>query len=115
MVLVICHAPLPETQSARAGSRRAQFQLWIFSYTINGPPSKKWLSRLKMSPAGKSVPFVSSQTRPRSCLGLQHVGVHTADAAALDPKGARRAERQVQHASMHQWSAGVDRAHDRGG
>jgi hypothetical protein len=33
-------------KNARAVSRRAQFQLWIFSYTINRPPSKKWLSRL---------------------------------------------------------------------
>jgi len=27
--------------------RRAQFRLWIFSYTIWPQPSKKWLSRLK--------------------------------------------------------------------
>jgi hypothetical protein len=35
-----------ETQSARAASRRAQFQLWIFSYTILVGPSKKYVSRV---------------------------------------------------------------------
>jgi hypothetical protein len=30
-----------ETQNARAVSRRAQFQLWIFSYTILVGSSKK--------------------------------------------------------------------------
>jgi hypothetical protein len=35
-----------ETQSARAASRRAQFRLWIFSYTILVAPSKKRVSRV---------------------------------------------------------------------
>src|SRR6266436_5376695 len=35
-----------ETQSARSASRRAQFQLWIFSYTKWGGCSKKCLSTL---------------------------------------------------------------------
>jgi hypothetical protein len=33
-------------QSARSASRRAQFQLWIFSYTILVGPSKKYVSRV---------------------------------------------------------------------
>jgi hypothetical protein len=37
-----------ETQSARSASRRAQFQLWIFSYTIFVGPSKKCVSRVMM-------------------------------------------------------------------
>jgi len=36
----------PQTQSARAASRRAQFQLWIFSYTILVGPSKNYVSRV---------------------------------------------------------------------
>jgi hypothetical protein len=35
-----------ETESARAGSRRAQFQLWIFSYKILVGSSKKCVSRV---------------------------------------------------------------------
>jgi hypothetical protein len=38
--------PAAETQSARSASRRAQFQLWIFSYTILVGPSKKYVSRV---------------------------------------------------------------------
>jgi hypothetical protein len=34
------------TQNARSASRRAQFQLWIFSYTNLAAPSKKRLSRV---------------------------------------------------------------------
>jgi hypothetical protein len=37
-----------ETQSARSASRRAQFQLWIFSYTKLVASSKKRLSRVMM-------------------------------------------------------------------
>jgi hypothetical protein len=37
------------TKNARAGSRRAQFELWIFSYTIRRALSKKRLSRLLSS------------------------------------------------------------------
>ena len=33
-------------QNARAASRRAQFQLWIFSYTILVGPSKNYVSRV---------------------------------------------------------------------
>jgi hypothetical protein len=40
------HETAPETQSARAASRRAQFQLWIFSYTILVGSSKKRVSRV---------------------------------------------------------------------
>jgi hypothetical protein len=36
----------PQTQSARAASRRAQFQLWIFSYTILVGSSKRCVSRV---------------------------------------------------------------------
>jgi len=37
-------------------SRRAQFQLWIFSYTTRGRPSKKCLSRLLFALAQKFPP-----------------------------------------------------------
>ena len=37
---------LVKTQSARSASRRAQFQLWIFSYTAFRRSSKKRMSRL---------------------------------------------------------------------
>jgi len=40
------HDTAPETQSARAASRRAQFQLWIFSYTKLVGSSKKRVSRV---------------------------------------------------------------------
>src|ERR1700704_5335447 len=40
------HDTAPETQSARAASRRAQFQLWIFSYTKLVESSKKRVSRV---------------------------------------------------------------------
>jgi hypothetical protein len=36
-------------QNARAGFQRAQFELWIFSYTIRRQSSKKWLSRLMIA------------------------------------------------------------------
>src|SRR3977135_2406607 len=36
-------------QSDRSVSRRAHFQLWMFSYTARGRPSKKCLSRLMMA------------------------------------------------------------------
>jgi hypothetical protein len=36
-------------QSARAASRRAQFQLWIFSYTNSRRSSKKRASRLMIA------------------------------------------------------------------
>ena len=34
--------------------RRAQFRLWIFSYTIWPQSSKKWLSRLMICRVGKA-------------------------------------------------------------
>jgi len=97
-----------ETQNARAGFRRAQFQLWIFSCTIRRRSSKKWLSRLKI---GRGEPnrslHLGPTTTPRH-PGLQHLGVHAAEAAALEPKRARRPERQVEHASAHERPAVVD-------
>jgi hypothetical protein len=39
----------PEMQNARSASRRAQFQLWIFSYTIWRRSSKKRVSRLMIA------------------------------------------------------------------
>jgi hypothetical protein len=36
-------------QTPDAFERRAQFQLWIFSYTIRPRSSKKWLSRLMIA------------------------------------------------------------------
>src|ERR1700730_14068977 len=36
-----------KTQSARSASRRAQFQLWIFSYTFGARSSKNRVSRLR--------------------------------------------------------------------
>jgi hypothetical protein len=41
-----------KTQNARAASRRAQFQLWIFSYTNLVGSSKKRVSRLMIGPVG---------------------------------------------------------------
>ena len=46
MVLCSIRQKTAETQSARSASRRAQFQLWIFSYTILVAPSKKRVSRV---------------------------------------------------------------------
>jgi hypothetical protein len=37
----------PQGQNARSASRRAQFQLWIFSYTFRAWPSKNMMSRLR--------------------------------------------------------------------
>src|ERR1700687_1770241 len=42
----------PAHANARRFGRRAQFQLWIFSYHIAGWRSKKWLSRVKIGPGG---------------------------------------------------------------
>src|SRR5712672_1663627 len=55
--------------NARRGGRRAQFQLWIFSYTVWPRPSKKWVSRVMLSavPAPVLACIVLSQaTHPRS-------------------------------------------------
>jgi hypothetical protein len=41
-------------QTPGALGPRAQFQPWIFSYTVLARSSKKWLSRLKIEPAGHS-------------------------------------------------------------
>ena len=38
-----------ETQNARSASRRAQFQLWIFSYTILAGLSKNRVSRVMIA------------------------------------------------------------------
>ena len=48
MVLCSIREKTAETQSARSASRQAQFQLWIFSYTILAVPSKKLVSRVMM-------------------------------------------------------------------
>ena len=45
------HDTAAKTQSARAASRRAQFQLWIFSYTILVGSSKRCVSRVIIRPA----------------------------------------------------------------
>jgi hypothetical protein len=48
-----------ETQSARSASRRAQFQLWIFSYTKLVGPSKKYVSRVLIEPT--QIPRADAQ------------------------------------------------------
>jgi hypothetical protein len=48
MVFCSIRQKTAETQSARSASRRAQFQLWIFSYTKFVASSKKRLSRVMM-------------------------------------------------------------------
>jgi len=53
-----------ETQSARADSRRAQFRLWIFSYTILVRSSKKRASRLLLKLRGCRI----SKTHRRTSL-----------------------------------------------
>ena len=56
-------------QSARAASRRAQFQLWIFSYA-----TKRWSSRIKIDPL---------ESRPRTPAGGRANGLAAARKTAL--------------------------------
>jgi hypothetical protein len=43
-------------KNARAGFRRAQFRLSIFSYTIWSRSSKNWLSRLMIGDLSRGMP-----------------------------------------------------------
>jgi hypothetical protein len=47
-------------QRARAVDRRAQFRLWIFSYTTPPRSSKKWVSRVMMARESRAT-----RSRPR--------------------------------------------------
>src|ERR1700704_1442402 len=53
----------PWNENARAGFRRAQFRLWIFSYTILPRASKKRLSRLMIGRVGKARSACPGGTR----------------------------------------------------
>jgi hypothetical protein len=48
-------------QTPDASRRRAQFKLWIFSYTILPVTSKKWVSRIMIGPATDSVMRINSR------------------------------------------------------
>src|SRR5882757_7937757 len=50
LVVVIWRKRCPLMQTPGAVGGRAQFQLWIFSYTIRARSSKKWVSRIKIGP-----------------------------------------------------------------
>ena len=46
LIVAIWRKRPPHMQTPGAVGGRAQFQLWIFSYTIRPRSSKKWVSRL---------------------------------------------------------------------
>ena len=52
------HVALMQTPDALR--RRAQFQLWIFSYTVLARPSKKWVSRIKIGSGDEACPDQAS-------------------------------------------------------
>src|SRR4051812_46335490 len=59
---------VPLMQTPDACGRRAQFQLWIFSYTVLTRPSKKRLSRVfiqSMHRRAEAAPFFKRPSRPR--------------------------------------------------
>src|SRR5258705_8579157 len=79
----IYKAPLMQTPDAF--ERRAQFQLWIFSYTIRPRPSKKLLSRLMMRGVA-----------PRPCATLRW-----ARFALPTLRRLRRRDRHLMHLHRH--------------
>src|ERR1700704_4205765 len=66
--------------NARRWGRRAQYQLWNFSYTVLRVRSKKWASRIKIGPAG---------TCPDKNHGLSHARAQRGSPAWSDRAFAR--------------------------
>ena len=66
--------------NARRCGRRAQFQLWIFSYTVWARSSKKWVSRVMLSAVAAPVVasiLASQAMRPRSRASTQSAPCQT--------------------------------------
>src|SRR5712672_554828 len=90
--------------TARRWGRRAQYQVWNFSYTVLRVRSKKWASRIKIGPAGacsdKNHALSHARAQGRSPHGATAPSLAsraTAGSARASPpkRGARRRKRNA--------------------
>ena len=75
-----CRETCRSHANARRCGRRAQFQLWIFSYTVWARSSKKWVSRVMLSAVAAPVVasiLASQAMRPRSRASTQSAPCQT--------------------------------------
>src|SRR5712671_7845883 len=95
---------------------RAQFQLWIFSYTVLARPSKKWVSRLKIG-RGDGLSIVARMERSgmreyRPRISLRSIRATNLDSlrASRPPPGALRFAQRVVAVRARRQLAGMDHA-----
>src|SRR5712671_7825037 len=93
--------------NARRWGRRAQYQVWNFSYTVLRVRSKKWMSRFMIGPAGADPPervpikitrHARAQRRsPHGATAPSLASRATAGSARASPpkRGARRRKRNA--------------------